>query len=58
MTVESPQRSRRNPLKEVWATGAGRAGVILFAFLALVAIYVLATFPADFGPTRWSNPAI
>ncbi len=56
--IESPQRSRRNPLKEVWATGAGRAGVILSAFLALVAIYVLATFPADFGPTRWSNPAI
>ena len=49
---------RRNPFGEVWASGAGRAGAILFGFLALVSIYVLIVFPADFGPARWSNPAV
>jgi peptide/nickel transport system permease protein len=26
--------------------------------LGLAAILVLVTFPLDFGPTRWSNPAV
>lgn len=58
MTVEPRRRSRGNPLREVWASGAGRAGAILFAFLGLAAIFVWVTFPADFGPARWSNPAV
>ncbi len=49
---------RLNPLREVWASGAGRAGALLFAVLAVVSLYVVVTFPADFGPSRWSNPAV
>lgn len=49
--------TRRNPLREVWSSGAGRAGAILFGFLAVVSLYVLVAFPANFGPARWSNPA-
>jgi peptide/nickel transport system permease protein len=49
---------RRNPLADVWSSGAGRAGAVLFVFLAVVSVYVVVTFPADFGPSRWSNPAV
>lgn len=47
-----------NPLRDVWSNGPGRAGAILFAVLAVVSAYVVIAFPADFGPTRWSNPAV
>jgi peptide/nickel transport system permease protein len=48
----------RTVLRELWATGAGRAGLLLFGLLVLAALYVTLTYPRDFGPRRWSNPAI
>ncbi len=33
-------------------------GVVLFALLITVSIYVVFTYPPDFGPIRWSNPAV
>ena len=47
---------RRRFLAEVLATGPGRAGAVLLGLLAAVSLLVVVTFPADFGPSRWSNP--
>ena len=49
---------RRGILRELLASGPGRAGVGLFALLAVVSLYVVATYPADYGSSRWSNPAV
>jgi peptide/nickel transport system permease protein len=40
------------------STGAGKVGLALAVILGLVSVLVLVTFPLDFGPTRWSNPAV
>jgi peptide/nickel transport system permease protein len=48
---------RRGLLREVLSSGAGRLGVALALLLGVAAIVVVATFPLDFGPARWSNPA-
>lgn len=47
----------RTLLRELWASGAGRTGLLLFGLLLLVSLWVVATYPANFGPARWSNPA-
>lgn len=49
---------RRRVLKELLATGPGRAGAVLFVMLLLVSLYVVLSYPLDFGPARWSNPAV
>ncbi len=49
---------RRHVLKELLATGPGRAGAALFALLLLTSLYVILSYPLDFGPARWSNPAV
>jgi len=49
--------NRRSLLREILASGAGRLGVLLALLLGIAAVIVVATFPLDFGPTRWSNPA-
>ena len=48
---------RRSILRELLATGPGKAGVGLFALLVVVSLYVVATYPLDYGSSRWSNPA-
>jgi peptide/nickel transport system permease protein len=48
---------RRGLLREVLASGAGKVGVSLAVLLGLGAVVVLLTFPLDFGPRRWSDPA-
>jgi peptide/nickel transport system permease protein len=45
-------------LSELWKSAPGRAGLILLAALGAAAVIVVATFPPDFGPKRWSNPAL
>ena len=45
-------------LREVLRSGAGKLGIGLAIVLGAVAIFVVATFPLDFGPTRWSNPTV
>jgi peptide/nickel transport system permease protein len=49
---------RRSVLREVLASGAGKVGVALAILLGSGAVLVLLTFPLDFGPTRWSDPAV
>src|SRR3712207_4348329 len=34
-----------------------RAGLTLFALMLLVSVWVLLTYPLDFGSGRWSSPA-
>ncbi len=48
---------RRGLLREVLASGAGKLGVAMALVLGVAALVVVATFPLDFGPTRWSDPA-
>ena len=50
--------SRRSLLREVLASGAGKLGVAMALILGVAAIIVVATFPLDFGPTRWSDPSV
>jgi peptide/nickel transport system permease protein len=38
-------------------SGSGRSGLALFALMLLVSLWVLLTYPLDFGSARWSNPA-
>ncbi len=49
---------RRSLLRQVLASTAGKIGVTLAVILGGVSLVVLATFPLDFGPARWSNPAV
>jgi peptide/nickel transport system permease protein len=45
-------------MAELWRSGPGRAGVILLGLLLAASVVVVVTYPADFGPKRWSNPAL
>jgi len=38
-------------------SGSGRAGLTLFAIMLLISLWVLVTYPLDFGSARWSSPA-
>ena len=49
---------RRSFLSQVLSSGAGKVGVTLAVILGTVSLLVLVTFPLDFGPSRWSNPAV
>ncbi|MDH7485360.1 MAG: ABC transporter permease [Anaerolineae bacterium] len=44
-------------LRELWRSNAGKAGIILLALLLIGSVYVLLTYPLDFGTRLWSNPA-
>jgi len=39
-------------------SGSGRIGLLLFAVMTAVSIWVVATYPPDYGSSRWSNPAV
>lgn len=45
-------------LRGLLASGVGRAGLLLFGALVVVAVGVVATFPPDFGLARWGDPAV
>ena len=47
----------REMLRELLASGPGKAGVVMLAVLIALSVYVLVRFPLDFGTTRWANPA-
>jgi peptide/nickel transport system permease protein len=40
------------------ASGSGRAGIALFAVMLAISLYVVFTYPIDFGTARWSNPTV
>ena len=46
-----------NAVRLFITSGSGRAGLALFALMLLVSLWVVATYPLDFGSARWSNPA-
>jgi peptide/nickel transport system permease protein len=48
----------REALAELWRSGAGKAGILLLVLLLIVAVYVLAAYPLDFGTRQWRNPAV
>jgi len=45
-------------LRELWRSGAGKGGLGLLTLLLIGSIYVLLTYPLDFGTRLWSNPAV
>ncbi|MFO7531556.1 MAG: ABC transporter permease [Candidatus Limnocylindrales bacterium] len=49
---------RRSLLRQILDSTPGRIGVALALVLGTISLLVVATFPLDFGPARWSNPAV
>jgi peptide/nickel transport system permease protein len=49
---------RRGILRQLLASGPGRVGLFLAAILSITSVYVVLTYPLDYGPTRWSNPTV
>src|SRR3972149_4464701 len=47
--------------REIWkvllSSGSGRVGLAFFLALVAISLYVVATYPHDFGLSRWNNPA-
>ncbi|HET6485523.1 MAG TPA: hypothetical protein VFH83_03825, partial [Spirochaetia bacterium] len=48
----------RGLLGELWRSAPGKLGLILLGILVVGSVVVVATYPPDFGPARWSNPAL
>lgn len=47
----------RNAIRELLSSGSGKAGVLLLLIQVIIALYVVATFPSDFGLRVWNSPA-
>ena len=47
----------REMLRELFATAPGKMGAVMLAVLLGISVYVVVSFPLDFGETRWANPA-
>src|SRR3972149_1250302 len=47
--------------REIWklllSSGSGRVGLAFFLALVAISLYVVMTYPRDFGLSRWNNPA-
>lgn len=50
--------SLRNIGSILLSSWSGRIGVAMFLGLIAISVYVLATYPRDFGNDRWSNPLV
>ena len=48
--------SREN-LQEFFSSGSGKMGSVLLMIFILISVFVVFTYPLDFGTTVWSNPA-
>jgi peptide/nickel transport system permease protein len=55
--AESADGSPPSAVRLFLRSGSGRAGLAMFAIMLLVSVWVLLTFPRDFGPAIWSNPS-
>ena len=49
---------KRSVLRQLFDSAPGRLGLSLLVGLTLTSLYVVFTYPLDFGPSRWSNPAV
>jgi hypothetical protein len=56
--AETSPSSVRGVLRLLVASGVGKAGVALFVGMVLISIWVLATYPSNYGRVRWSSPAV
>ncbi len=45
-------------LRVLISSHTGRAGLTLLSFLVVISIWVLITYPMDFGTKEWSNPSV
>ncbi|HEU5432446.1 MAG TPA: ABC transporter permease [Thermomicrobiales bacterium] len=45
-------------LRLLVASGPGRGGIVLFAIMLAISVWVALTYPLDFGTAVWSNPAV
>ncbi len=45
-------------LRGLARSGSGRAGIALLLLLTAASLYVLLTYPLDYGLRKWSNPAV
>ena len=44
-------------VKEVWRSKLGKIGLVLFALMIFISLYVWLTFPDGYGKKIWNNPA-
>src|SRR5262249_4180610 len=42
----------------LWASGTGKAAIFLFILMLGISLYVILTYPRNFGRTVWSNPIV
>jgi peptide/nickel transport system permease protein len=42
--------------KDLLRSPAGLAGAVILVLFSLISLYVLVTFPLDYGTRYWSNP--
>ena len=49
---------RHSVLRQLLDSVPGRLGMAALVLLTLSSVYVIATYPSDFGTARWSNPAV
>ena len=47
--------SREN-LQVFFSSGSGKMGSVLLIIFILISVFVVFTYPLDFGTTVWSNP--
>jgi len=45
-------------LRELVKSGPGRVGLGLFCLMVLASVYVLLTYPPNYGAARWGNPSL
>ena len=50
--------SNRDLAKEFLSTGSGKLGAGLFIMLLAISVFVIATYPLDFGTKIWSSPKV
>ena len=48
----------RGALRLLVTSGSGRLGLLLFGVMSIVSLWVVVTYPANYGGSRWSNPAV
>src|SRR5688572_4558122 len=50
--------SLRNIARVLLSSNSGRAAALMFIAMIAISIYVLTTYPRDFGNDRWSAPLV
>ncbi|MFN8592658.1 MAG: ABC transporter permease subunit [Thermomicrobiales bacterium] len=55
--IEQPEFAPDSAWRLFVQSGSGRLGLALFGGLILISVWVLVTYPSDFGTAQWSNPS-